>query len=146
MNIQTLVKYVLTPFVSFISLVLTLYIWLAINPFLFSLIMKIRGDGMFWSLFGKWGELFIWIIISALSLQIFILLGMFIGGLVKKLSPNKTFTLYNYILWTIIIMIYTVFVICNDIEFTFFEIVRSLINIGFMLFICFGIGNTAIND
>ncbi len=121
MNIQTLVKYVLTPFVSFISLVLTLYIWLAINPFLFSLIMKIRGDGMFWSLFGKWGELFIWIIISALSLQIFILLGMFVGVLVKKLSPNKTFTLYNYILWTTIIMIHTVFVICNDIEFTFLK-------------------------
>lgn len=146
MKISILAKYVFTPFASFLSIVFTVFIWIVINPYLFLFIMELRGDGFIWDLFGRWGILIIWTIINILLLSIFGLFGMLMGKLVQKLSPNNTFTLYSYVVCSIIVLIYFIYQFWIDAELGFYEIIQFVIFIAFIIILCMITGNAAVED
>src|SRR5690606_4316319 len=125
MKISTLVQYFLTLFTCLISVALSLFIWLIINPYYFEIIMEWRGDGVIWAFFGRWGVLFIWTVINILSLPIFGLFGLFMGSLIKGLSPNNTFTLYSYLICSVIVLIYFIYHIWTNTELDFYGVIQS---------------------
>ena len=104
-------EYFLTPIAVYVSIALSVNLFFFFFLLFCDILLSVCGDGGFWAMFGKWGILFICTILGAMSFSIYCLPLLFIGKLVSKLSPNKTYLKYLYVIIGILYMKYYIYII-----------------------------------
>ena len=134
-NLLSLLEYFLTPIAVYVSIALSVNLFCYFYPLFCDILLSARGDGGFWAMFGKWGILFICTILGAMSFSIYCLPLLFIGKLVRKLSPNKTYLKYLYVIIGILYLIYYLYIMWINIPIEFYEIVKLIISCIFIILI-----------
>lgn len=141
-----LLKYILTPIVVYLSITSSITLFFFLLPYVINFVLAFQGDGSFWSLFGRWGNLFISTTIGGFTLGFTILPIKIIGGLARQLSPNETFLEYSYWIIGILCSILYLYSIWAEIPLEFYNIVKSFIHSIFLILIIIFVSIAATQD
>lgn len=126
-NILNIVKYILTIPLIAISIVLIVWIFHVIYPYILFLILFFKDNINTWLLFGKWGLLTLSVIVSLPVVFIYSIVVAYLHGLVCRISPKKNLSIYTSLILSIFYFSFSIYFVISGEANSTFSIVKIII-------------------